>query len=72
MTKNQGNEDDIHIHVMSAQDYAIEMGNQLEDANYHSISGLPERIYGILSKHINDNQLIAIMKEFYEQDVFLD
>ena len=52
---------------MSAQDFVTILGNELEDANYHSFTNVPENLLTILQKaDIEEDKCRVVMKEFSE------
>lgn len=49
----------------TAENYAEIFGNELEDRNRHSITGMPTSLLYILNKtSLNENEKSFIMKEF--------
>lgn len=68
--------DDAEIHEtknstkLSADDYAEAGGNELENANRHDITEMPNQILGVLQKEIKDKKIIKkIMKSLYEKEI---
>lgn len=57
-------------YIQSASDIAEEIGNELEDANHHSISGLPEDICHLLKKHVGEQKAKEIMHDMRSSNMF--
>lgn len=54
----------------TAQDFVDEWGSDLEGANRHSLTDMPETIYGILEKEIKDQRiLLRIIRRMYDMGI---
>lgn len=55
---------------LDSKDYAELWGNDLENANRHSLTDMPETVLKTLKNNIKDEKVIlSIMKSFYKNEV---
>lgn len=60
------------VRNLSAEDYAELWSSDLENANRHSISEMPNDVLSILKKNIKDKETITkIMKSMYNKEIGL-
>lgn len=73
---NPDDEDEEANHIVSrvkrltADDYATVWSEELENANRHDSTEMPQEIFEILNKNIKDKKVVRkIMKELYEKEI---
>lgn len=58
---------------MTAEEIVELIGNELEDANYHSVTGVPRQIYDLVSPVITNEKILHDMfKKMYNQRTFFE
>jgi ribosomal protein S27AE len=70
---NCGSTDIFSWHIATTNDYVQEWSNDLENANRHSLTDMPDIILQVLNKYVKNEKIVAkIIKEFYTMELGVD